>query len=76
LIVAGSSSGKDWPTKSAVQGVCRGSGDAIIAKLFFQPAVDFNLDGDVNFKDFAKLGRYWFQDEPSVDIATLPLVGR
>ena len=72
MIVAGSSSGEDWPTKSAFQGVCKGPGDAIIAKLSFQPAVDFNLEGNVNFKDLAKLGRYCFQDEPSVDIATLP----
>ena len=72
MIVAGSSSGEDWPTKSAFQGACRGPGDAIIAKLSFQTAVDFNLDGNVNFKDFVKLGRYWFQDEPSVDIAPLP----
>ncbi len=71
MIVAGSSSGEDWPTKSAFQGVRRGPGDAIIARLSFQPAVDFNLDGNVNFEHFAKLGRYWFQDEPSVDIAPL-----
>jgi len=69
MTVAGSTSGGDWPTKNAFQNTLRGTGDAIVAKLFFQPAVDFNLDGNVNFKDFARLGRCWFQDEPLVDIA-------
>jgi hypothetical protein len=33
LIVAGSSSGRNWPTKSAFQKACRGPGDAIVAGL-------------------------------------------
>ncbi len=33
---------------------------------------DINGDGEVNFKDFTKLGQYWLQNEPSVDIAPLP----
>ncbi|MBN2314281.1 MAG: SBBP repeat-containing protein [Sedimentisphaerales bacterium] len=33
LIVAGSSSGENWPTKNAFQDACKGPGDAIIAKL-------------------------------------------
>lgn len=37
LIVAGSSSGGDWPTKNAYQDVLKGPGDTIIAR-FFLPA--------------------------------------
>jgi hypothetical protein len=33
---------------------------------------DVNGDGQVNFEDFCKLGQYWKQNEPSVDIAPLP----
>ena len=35
LIVAGSSSGGNWPTMNAFQNVCKGPGDAIVAKLSF-----------------------------------------
>jgi hypothetical protein len=34
---------------------------------------DVNSDGQVNFGDFCKIGQYWRQSEPSVDIAPLPL---
>jgi hypothetical protein len=33
LIVAGFSSGGNWPTKNAHQAECKGPGDAIVAKL-------------------------------------------
>ena len=33
LIVAGASSGEDWPTKKAFQVLCKGPGDTIVAKL-------------------------------------------
>ena len=36
------------------------------------PLPDFNGDEIVDLKDFSKLVRYWFQDEPSVDIAPAP----
>ena len=39
LIVAGASSGEDWPVKNACQDVCKGSGDTIIAKLSHQSGV-------------------------------------
>jgi hypothetical protein len=35
LIVAGASSGENWPTVNAFQNICRGPGDTIIAKLFY-----------------------------------------
>ena len=41
MIVAGSSSGENWPTKNAFQDVCKGPGEAIIAKLFSQTVVHF-----------------------------------
>ena len=34
---------------------------------------DINGDGKVTFADFSKLGQYWRQNAPSVDIAPLPL---
>ncbi len=34
---------------------------------------DLNSDGIVNLSDFSKLAQHWRQDEPSVDIAPLPL---
>jgi hypothetical protein len=34
---------------------------------------DVNGDGKVTFADFSKLGQYWQQNEPSVDIGPLPL---
>ena len=34
---------------------------------------DVNGDGQVNFADFCKIGQYWRQNEPSVDIGPLPL---
>ncbi len=34
---------------------------------------DVNGDDLVKFADFAKMGQYWHQNEPSVDIAPLPL---
>jgi hypothetical protein len=33
---------------------------------------DLNGDNEVTFEDFSKLGQYWMQAEPSVDIAPLP----
>lgn len=33
MIVAGSSSGKNWPTKNAFENLCKGPGDAVVAKL-------------------------------------------
>jgi len=33
MIVAGVSSGKNWPTKNAFENLCKGPGDAIVAKL-------------------------------------------
>jgi len=33
--------------------------------------VDFNGDKIVDFKDFSRLAQYWFQEEPSVDVAPL-----
>ncbi|MBN2138690.1 MAG: carbohydrate binding domain-containing protein [Sedimentisphaerales bacterium] len=33
---------------------------------------DLNDDGKVAFADFCKLGRYWQQDEPSLDTSPLP----
>lgn len=33
---------------------------------------DLNADGRVNFADFSRLGQYWGQSQPSVDIAPLP----
>lgn len=37
------------------------------------PAVDFNGDGAVDFKDFAKLARWWRQRQPSGDIGPTPM---
>ena len=34
---------------------------------------DVNGDGKVTFADFSKMGQYWRQNEPSVDIGPLPL---
>jgi N-acetylneuraminic acid mutarotase len=36
------------------------------------PSPDFNGDEIVDFKDFSRLAQYWFQEEPSVDIAPPP----
>ncbi|MDD5327331.1 MAG: carbohydrate binding domain-containing protein [Phycisphaerae bacterium] len=33
---------------------------------------DLNNDGTVNLEDLSKMGQYWLQDEPSVDISPLP----
>lgn len=33
---------------------------------------DLNADGTVNFADFSRLGQYWRQSQPAVDIAPLP----
>jgi len=51
-------------------------------ELFFLGAVrdcdrslmrgDFDLDGIVDFADFADLARFWLQNEPSVDVAPPP----
>ncbi len=41
-------------------------------QVSIEPVVDFNGDGNVDFKDFRKLAQYWGQDEPSCDIAPLP----
>jgi len=40
-----------------------------------QPLVDLDLNGDrkVDLADFCKLAKYWLQNEPSVDIAPVPL---
>ena len=35
-------------------------------------AIDFNSDGNVNFKDFSHLAGYWGTNESSVDIAPTP----
>ena len=40
LIVAGASSGEDWPTVNAFQDVCKGPGDTIIAQLSRQSDVN------------------------------------
>jgi N-acetylneuraminic acid mutarotase len=40
------------------------------------PPPDFNGDEIVNFKDFSILVQYWFQQEPSVDIAPPPFGDR
>lgn len=37
------------------------------------PSPDLNVDGKVDFNDFSLLAAYWGQQEPSVDIAPLPL---
>jgi len=37
LIVAGASSGRNWPTVGAVQNACKGPGDAVVAKLSPRP---------------------------------------
>ena len=43
LIVAGSSAGGSWPTHNAYQNVCKGPGDAIVARLFRSLSVtEFN----------------------------------
>ncbi len=34
-------------------------------------SADINIDGFVNYEDFARLAIYWQMDEPSVDIAPL-----
>jgi len=50
-----------------------GTGNGIeLWQVSLTPDVDFSGDGRVNFKDFSILSQYWFQDEPSVDIAPSP----
>ena len=44
----------------------------IITLLTLKFKGDFTADGKINFHDFAKLARYWGQNEPSVDISPWP----
>ena len=76
MIVAGSTSGADWPTKNAHQDARKGPGDALVAWLGFRRSVDLNLDGGVNFKDFARLAECWLRDGSPVDIAPAERDGR
>ena len=53
-----------------------GLGDWDLWQVSIEPVVDFNGDEKVDLIDFCKLGQYWLQDEPSVDIGPTPLGDR
>ena len=51
-------------------------GDSLIVPFgVTQPHVDLDFNGDrkVDLADFCRLAQYWLQNEPSVDIAPVPL---
>jgi hypothetical protein len=49
-----------------------GIGSADLWQAPIIPVVDFNGDEKVDLKDFSRLGQYWGQDEPSVDMGPMP----
>jgi hypothetical protein len=51
-----------------------GTGNGIeLLQASLPPGIDFSGDGKINFEDYSILAQYWSEDEPSVDIAPVPL---